>query len=451
MIALEIATVALIVLCNGFFAMSELAIVSSRRSKLQQLAAKGDERARVALTLVDDPSRFLAIVQIGMTLTAICAGTFSGATLADRLGDWLSTIPPLEHFGKPIAIAVIFVVVAYFSLLLGELVPKQVGLANPERVALRVAQPLAGIARIGSPIVWLLDASVRSALRIFGASPASTRKMTAEEIRGVIAEGAESGAIHMAEREMIEEIMFLSKRAVRTIMTARPDIFWIDLEDSDQIILKKVRECAHTQLLVGRGAIDEIQGVVDKQDLLDQAIDGRPFDVKGTLQPPLIIHEGATILRTLDLFKKTPAHTAAVIDEYGVVQGIVTRTDLLEAIAGDLPDLDAEAEPKVIRREDGSLLIDAAMPIIEAAERLEIPELSRGDFLTLAGFVLFRLDHVPKAGEHFIWSGRRFEVFQMEGRRIDKVLVQPASQSSPATLQQAPVGKKAGQGGPDQA
>jgi len=232
---------------------------------------------------------------------------------------------------------------------------------------------------------------------------------------------------------MIEEIMYLSKRAVRTIMTARPDVSWINLDDSNEIILKKVRTCAHAQLLVGRGVIDEIQGVVDKQDLLDQAIDGRNLDVQSALQSPLIIHEGATILRSLDLFKKTPAHTAAVIDEYGVVQGIVTRTDLLEAIAGDLPDLDVEAEPKVIRRDDGSLLIDATMPITQAAEYLDIPDLSRGDFLTLAGFVLFRLDHVPKAGEHFMWSGRRFEVFQMEGRRIDKVLVQPASQNSPAT------------------
>ena len=385
--------------------------------------------------MLDNPSRFLAIVQIGMTLTAICAGTFSGATIADRFGDWLSTIQPLEHFGKPIAVALVFAVVAYFSLLLGELVPKQVGLANPERIALRVAQPLAVVARIGTPIVWLLDISVRSALHIVGLRPASTRKMTAEEIRGVIAEGAESGAIHAAEREMIEEILFLSKRAVRTIMTARPDVWWIDLEDSDEVVLKKVRKCSHTQLLVGRGAIDEIQGVVDKQDLLDQAIEGRTFDVKAALQPPLIIHEGATILRTLDLFKKTPAHTAAVIDEYGVVQGIVTRTDLLEAVAGELPDLDAEAEPKVTRRDDGSFLIDATMPITEAAECLEIPDLSRGDFLTLAGFVLFRLDHVPKAGEHFIWSGRRFEVFQMEGRRIDKVLVGPASQESSATPQ----------------
>jgi magnesium and cobalt exporter, CNNM family len=432
MIALEIATIIIIVLCNGFFAMSELAIVSSRRPRLQHLAANGDERARVALTLVDNPSRFLAVVQIGMTLTAILAGIFSGATIADRLGDWLDSFQPVAHLGKPVAIALVFVVVAYFSLLLGELVPKQVGLANPERVALRVAPPLAVIARVGSPLVSLLDFSVRNTLRILGVRPASRRKMTAEEIRGVIAEGAESGVIHAAEREMIEEILFLSERAVRTIMTARPDVSWIDLDDSDDIVLKKVRECSHTQLLVGRGAIDEIQGIVDKQDLLDQAIDGREFDVKGVLQPPLIVHETATILRTLDLFKKTPAHTGAVIDEYGVVQGIVTRTDLLEAIAGDLPDLDAEAEPKVTRREDGSFLIDATMPIAEAAECLGIPDLSRGDFLTLAGFVLFRLDHVPKAGEHFTWSGRRFEVFQMEGRRIDKVLVQPVSQESPA-------------------
>lgn len=435
MITLEIAAVAFTVLCNGFFAMSELAIVSSRRPRLQQLEASGDQRARVALMLVDDSSRFLAVVQIGMTLTAIFAGAFSGVTIADRLGYWFGSFQPLVQVGKPVAILVVVILVSYCSLLFGELVPKQIGLAHPERVAMRVARPLAAIARIGNPVVWLLDVSVRGALYFFGLRPTSIRKVTAEEIRAVIAEGAESGAIRAAEREMLEEVLFLSNRAVRTIMTARPDISWIDLDDPSEVVLGKVHDCSHALLLVGRGGIDEIQGVVDKQDLLDQAIDGRPIDVKGALRPPLIVHEGATILRTLDLFKKTPAHSAVVIDEYGVVQGIVTRTDLLEAIAGDLPDLDAEADPTVVRREDGVLIIDATIPIAEAAECLGLPELSRGDFLTLAGFVLFQLDHVPKAGEHFIWLGRQFEVFQMEGRRIDKVLVRPASQESSATPQ----------------
>jgi putative hemolysin len=426
MIALEIAVVGLIVLLNGFFAMSELAIVSSRRPRLQQLAASGDHRARVALTLMDDSSRFLAVVQIGMTLTAIFVGAFSGATLADRLGDWLSTFEPLAHFGKPVAIVLVVVPVSYFSLLLGELVPKQLGLTNPESIALRVARPLAGIAQIGAPFVWFLDVSVKNVLRLFGLRPVSVRQVTEEEIRSVIAAGAESGAIRAAEREMIDEILFLAVRAVRTIMTVRPDVSWIDLEDSKETVLRKVRECSHTQLLVSRGSIDEIVGVVDKQNLLDQALDSRPFDIEGALQAPLVVHEGATIMRTLDLFKKTPAHTAVIVDEYGVVQGIVTRTDLLEAIAGDLPDLDIEADPKVTTRDDGALLIDATMPIAEVAELLGIPELSRGDFLTLAGFVLFRLDHVPQTGEHFTWLGRRFEVARMEGRRIDQVLVQPA-------------------------
>jgi putative hemolysin len=426
MIALEIAVVALIVLLNGFFAMSELAIVSSRRPRLQQLAANGDHRARIALTLVDDSSRFLAIVQIGMTLTAIFAGTFSGATLADRLGDWLNTFEPLAHYGKSVAIVLVVVPVSYFSLLLGELVPKQLALTNAESIALRVAQPLATIAQIGSPFVWLLDASVKTVLRLFGVRPVPVRQVTEEEIRSVIAAGAESGAIRAAEREMIEEILFLADRAVRTIMTARPDVSWINLDDSKENVLRKVRDASHTQLLVSRGSIDEIVGVVDKQNLLDQALDSRPFDIEVALQAPLIVHEGATILRTLDLFKKTPAHTAVIIDEYGIVQGIVTRTDLLEAIAGDLPDLDIEAEPKVTRRDDGSLLIDATMPIGEVAELLGIRDLSSGDFLTLAGFVLFRLDHVPQTGEHFTWLGRRFEVVQMEGRRIGKVLVQLA-------------------------
>lgn len=430
MVALEIVVVGLIVLLNGFFAMSELAIVSARRPRLRQLAANGDHRARIALTLVDNSSRFLAVVQIGMTLTAILAGVFSGATLADRLGDWLGAFAPLAPYAKPLAVVLVVVSVAYVSLLLGELVPKQLALAKAEAVALRVARPLAFIARVGSPFVWLLDRSVASVLRVLGLRPVSVRRVTEDEIRSIIAEGAESGAIRAAEREMIEEVLFLAGRAVRTIMTARPDLSWIDLDESKENVLRKVRACAHTQLLVSRGSIDEIAGVIDKQDLLDQALDGRPFDVEGALQTPLIVHEGASILRTIDLFKKTPAHTAVIIDEYGVVQGVVTRTDLLEAIAGDLPDLDVEAEPEVVKRDDGSLLIDATMPIGEVAELLGLPDLSRGDFLTLAGFVLFRLDHVPQSGEHFIWSGRRFEVARMEGRRIDKVLVQPVPQEA---------------------
>lgn len=426
MVALEIAIVGMIVLLNGFFAMSELAIVSSRRPRLQQLATDGDPRARAALTLVDNSSRFLAVVQIGMTLTAIIAGAFSGATFADRLGDWLDTFPALAHYGKPVAMVLVVVPVSYGSLLLGELVPKQLALANAEGVALRVAQPLAIIARIGSPFVWLLDVSVRGVLRLLGVRPISVRQVTEEEIRSVIAEGAESGAIRAAEREMIEDILFLADRAVRTIMTARPAVSWIDLDDPKEDILRKVRECSHAQLLVSRGSIDEISGVIDKEDLLDQALDGRPFDIEKALRTPLIVHEGASILRTLDLFKKTPAHMAVVIDEYGVLQGIVTRTDLLEAIAGDLPDLDREAEPEVVRRDDGSFLIDAAMPIDEVADLLELRDLARGDFLTLAGFALFRFDHVPQTGEQFTWSGWRFEVARMDGRRIAKILVRPA-------------------------
>ena len=304
--------------------MSELAIVSSRRPRLRQLAANGDHRARIALALLDNSSRFLAVVQIGMTLTAIFAGTFSSATLADRLQDWLDSFGSFAHFGKPIAIVLVVVPVSYVSLLLGELVPKQLALANPERVALRVAQPLATIALIGSPLVWFLDFSVRSLLRPLGVQPVSVRRVTEDEIRNVIAEGADSlSELRAAEREMIEDVLFLADRAVRTIMTHRPDVAWIDLDDlGKETVLRKIRECPHAQLLVSRGSIDEIAGVLAKENLLNQALDGRPFDVEGALQPPVIVHEGASILRTLDLFKKTPAHTGVVIDEYAVVQGI---------------------------------------------------------------------------------------------------------------------------------
>jgi putative hemolysin len=423
MVALDIAVIVLIVLTNGFFAMSELAIVSVRRARLRQLAAAGDHRAGAALTIVDSPGRFLALVQIGVTLTAIFAGAFSGATLAERLAHWLTALPLAARYAKPAAIVLVVAPLSYASLLFGELVPKQIALANAETVVLRVARPLAVIAGIAAPVVWLLDRSVQGVLALFGVRPVSVRQVTEDEIRGVIAEGGESGAIRAAEREMIDEILFLSVRAVRTIMTARPAVCWIDLDEPRESALRTVRGCAHKQLLVSRGSIDKVAGVIDKEDLLDQALDGRPFDVEGALQTALIVHEGASILRALELFKNTPAHTAVIIDEFGVVQGIVTRTDLLEAIAGDLPDLDAAAPPDVVRRDDGALLINAAMPIAEVAELLGVRDLTSGDFLTLAGFVLFRLDHVPQIGEHFTWSGRRFEVAEMDGRRIGKVLV----------------------------
>ena len=413
----------------AFFAMSELGVVNSRYGRLEQLAAQGQSGARAALALADDPKRFLARVQIGVTFTAIVAGTFSGATLAKRLQDFLLAYPVVAPYAKTIAIGIVVVTVTYLTLVVGELVPKHVALKDPEAIASRVARPLTFLTKAAAPLVSFLSGSTDFIVRLMGLRPGFERPVTEEEIHDLIVQGEKSGAIHAAERDMIEGVLDLADRAVRTIMTPRPDVLWIDLDDTKDTTLRKFRECHHAQLLVSRGSIDEIAGVVSKQDLLDQYLGNGSLDLESALQKPLIVHEGASILRTLDLFRKTPVHSAMIVDEYGSIQGIVTRTDLLEAVAGDLPNINIESEPKVERRDDGAFLIDATIPISEVADLLGLDGLPHGDYLTLAGFVLSQLQHVAQADAQFAWGQWRFQIAEMDGHRIEKVLVRPTQDS----------------------
>jgi putative hemolysin len=423
---LEIIVVVLLVLLNGFFAMSELAIVSSRRGRLERLAADGSAGARAALALAKDPSRFLAAVQMGMTLVGILVGAFSGATVADRIEEWLGSNSAIATLAKPVSIAVVVVAVTYLSLIVGELVPKQIALKNPEAIAVRVAPAVTLFARAAAPVLWLLDRSSNCLLRLMGISPGFERRVTDEDILSLVAEGERSGHVHADEREMIKGVLDLEDRAVRTIMTPRPNVAWIDLDDPADTVLKEIRACPYAQVLVCRGSLDAAVGVVRKQDLLDQSLDGAPLDVEGAMHKPLSIPEGASILRALDLFRKTPVNTAVIVDEYGAIRGIVTRTDLLEAVAGDLPDVDVESNQKVIRREDGALLVDGSMPIQDVAGLLGLPDRPQGDFVTLAGFALHQLHHVPQLAEQFTWNGWCFQVVEMDGSRIHKMLVEPA-------------------------
>lgn len=426
MAILEGAVIVLLLLLNGFLAMSEMAIVSSRRGRLERLAAGGRADARLALALAEDPSRFLAAIQIGMTLIGILAGALSGVLLADRLEALLNLFPAIAAYGKPVAIGLVVVVVTYLSLIIGELVPKQIALKEPEAIAVRIARPVAFLAKLAAPAGWALDLSTRFVLRLMGLRPGFERVVTDEDIQSLIRRAERSGVLHKIEREMVEGVLDLENRAIRTIMTPRPDIAWIDLDGPKEAMVKTIQESPYAQLLASRGSIDEMAGVIRKQDLLEQFIAGVPLDPEKLLQAPLMVPEGASILRTIDLFRKTPVNTAVVVDEYGTIQGIVTRTDLLEAVAGDLPDIDVESEPKVTRREDGSLLIDGAISMSDLIGLDGFQELPAGDFVTLAGFVLVRLGHVPKTGDQFVWHGWRFQVAAMDARRIDKVLVRPA-------------------------
>ena len=424
MLILEIIAVLLLFVLNGFFAMAELAIVSSRRARLERLAKEGRPGAQVAIALADDPARMLAAVQIGFTTSAMLAGIFSGATLTERLEGGLLLVPVLADYSKTLSIAVMTAVVTYTALIIGELAPKYIALNNPESIAIRVAQPLAFLARIASPIIWMLNGSTRLLLRLLRFRPRFKRTMTEDDIHYLVAEGARLGVIHAVERDMIEGVLDLADSPVRTIMTPRPHVQWVDLNGPKPQILSRIRSCPHAQLLVCRGSIDEIVGIVRKQDLADHILDGQSPDVEQVTRPPLIVHESTTILRTLDLFRKTPVHTAIVVDEFGVLQGIVTRTDLLEAVAGDLPKIDVPARPKVTRREDGSYLIDAFVPIADVMRLIGTSEAPAGDYVTLAAFVLAQLHELPKPGDHFVWADWRFEVVDIDGRRIDMILVQ---------------------------
>jgi putative hemolysin len=423
-LALEIIVVLALFLLNGFFAMAELAIVSSRRAHLERLAKEGRPGAQAAIALADDPARMLAAIQIGFTTSATLAGIFSGATLAERLEEALLVVPVLAAYGKPLSIVVMTIGVTYTALIIGELAPKYIALNNPESIAIRVAQPLALVARAAAPVILLLDGSTRLLLRLLRLRPRFNRTMTEDDIHYLVAEGARLGVIHNVERDMIEGVLDLADSPVRTIMTPRPHAQWVDLNSPKEQVLSRIRSCPHAQLLVCRGSIDEVVGIVRKQDLADRVLDGQSPDVEQVTRPPLIVHESTTILRTLDLFRKTPVHTAIVVDEFGTLQGIVTRTDLLEAVAGDLPKIDVPARPKVTQREDGSYLVDAFVPFSDVMRLIGTSEAPSGDYMTLAAFVLAQLHELPKPGDHFIWAGWRFEVVDMDGRRIDMILVQ---------------------------
>jgi putative hemolysin len=428
MFAWELIVVVLLIVLNGFFAMSELAVVSARRARLQQMADEGNRGARAAVRLVEDPSKFLSTVQVGITLIGILAGAYGGATLAEYLAVELREIPAIAPYADGVSFAVVVVAITYLSLIIGELVPKRIALVNAERIASFVARPMGVIATIGAPLVWLLGVSTNLVLRLLRLNQVRQSEVTEEEVKSMIAEGARTGVFDPAEREMIEGVLRLADRSVRTIMTPRPDVHWLDIGDDNETIRKEIAESGRSRFPVSRGDLDEIVGIVHSKDLLDLVLTDRPLDLQACVIKPLIIHDGTPVLRVLELFKQTGLHMAIIVDEYGSVEGIATANDILETIAGEFPDA-GEDDAGAVRREDGSWLVDGMLPVDEVEHRLGLRGL-RGDrdFHTLAGFIMSELGHVPKAGEHFMWQGSRFEVIDMDGRRVDKVLVAlPAS------------------------
>lgn len=422
----EALIVLLLILLNGLLAMSELAIVSSRRVRLQHLAARGNAGARAALRLIGHPARFLATVQVGITLIGIVAGAFGGATLAAPLGHWLDGFPAIAPHGESIAIVAVVAVITYLSLVIGELVPKRVALRSPERVAVRVARPMLVLSQIGAPAVWLLGSSTELVLRLLGIKGGREETVSEEEVRALITEGTRAGVFAPQEKAMIEGVLRLADRTVRATMTPRADVVWIDLEDPPEVQHERIRTARHTRLLLCRRDIDELVGVVSTGDLLHRVLAGGALDLEAAAVRPLIVHESLPVLRLLEMLRSAPINLAVVVDEYGSLQGVVTPSDILETVAGAVPERGEAVEAHVVQRDDGSWLVDGTMPADEFEDRLALRGIKEtGEFDTIAGFVLWQLGRLPKAGDHFTWNRWRFEVVDMDGRRIDKLLVTP--------------------------
>lgn len=423
MMVFEITIVVLLLVLNGFFAMSELAVVSARRGRLQRLAGEGDRGAQVALELASDPGEFLSSVQIGITLIGILAGAFSGATLAEKLGQWLDGFPLVAPYGSTIALVVVIVALTYLSLIFGELVPKQIALGNAERVAARVARPMRLVARIGGPVVAGLGWSSRVVLRFLGVQPRGDQTVTEEEIISLVAEGTEGGVFEKMERRMIEGVLRLADRPVRSIMTPRRNVAWIDPDDDPKEIAHRVLACDFSRFLVCHGSVEDVIGVVRKKDLLNLFLTGNRLDLRSVVRQMLVVPETVSVLKTLDLFRSQPVHMAIVVDEYGSFEGLVTQTDILEAIAGDLPSFADDADdPEIVQRDDGSLLLHGMLAIDDLREALGFRNVPEGDYSTLAGLILHLLARIPLVGEHVEFNGWQLEVVDMDGRRIDKVL-----------------------------
>jgi putative hemolysin len=427
-IGFELFAILLLVLANGVFAMAEIAVVSARRARLQEWAEQGNARARTALELAQNPGEFLSTVQIGITLVGILAGAFGGARIAEPLAAAMRSLPGIGPYSETLSLGLVVVGIAYLSLVVGELVPKQLALTNPERIAAALAGPMRFLSRLASPLVRLLSLSTAAVLRLFRVRPVPEPPVTEGEIRLMMQQGAQAGVFEAAEHEMVQSVFRLGDRRIGALMTPRTTIVWLDLDDPPEELRRRVLETVHSRLPVSRGDLDHLVGVARAKDLLVPLLTGELGELETLVHQPVIVPESLPALRVLELFRQAGIHLALVVDEYGGIQGLVTAIDILEALVGDIPDAGMPAEPAAVRREDGSWLVDGMLPADELKELLQLSSLpgeGKGVYQTVSGLVMQQLGQIPSTGDHFAWGGFRFEVVDMDGHRVDKVLVMP--------------------------
>ncbi|TWF55022.1 putative hemolysin [Neorhizobium alkalisoli] len=426
---IEILIVIALTVVNGVLAMSELAVVSSRPVRLKVMAEQGNRGAAVAMRLAEDPGRFLSSVQIGITLVGVLSGAFSGATLGSRLTSWLEAQGMPENAADWIGVGTVVVVITYLSLIVGELVPKQIALRAPEAVAARVAPAMRLLAIIGAPVVWFLDISGRLVLGLLGQKGESGEKVTDEEIRTVLAEAQSAGVIESDESAMISGVMRLADRTARGLMTPRRDVEVIDTDDEPEQMRAQLRATQRSRLPVRKGSSDEIIGVLFVKDAYDFMAGGKSFDITSVMREGPVVSDLTGALDVIQALRKAPAHMVLVYDEYGHFEGIITSGDVLEAITGVFQE-DEQEEPPIVPRDDGSYLVAGWMPVDEFAAQMGVPIEEDPGYETVAGFVLDELKHLPDLGEKFTSHGWTFEVIDLDGRRIDKLLVSRATEKA---------------------
>lgn len=423
--AIDIVVLLILIVVNGVFAMSEMAIASSRKTRLQQWADEGNSGAAAALHLAEHPNRFLATVQIGITLIGIITGFFGGARLSDPVANLIRGVEPLQPYAGVIAVLIVVAIVTYLSLVVGELVPKRLALQNPERIAALVAQPMTVLSTFASPLVHILGASSDAVLRLFGVRHSEDPPITEEEIQILLQEGAAAGVFAPVEHEMVEGVFELGDREVRELMTPRYRLAALDVEDSLEDNYRVMIESPHHIFPVYEGDLDELIGMAPVKKLWAASLSGVPIDLRALAEPALIVPESMPAIEVLERFRDRPDTAAMVVDEYGGIQGLLSLHDLVDAITGS--NSDAASNPdEMVQRADGSWLLDGALPVHELRDVLQseqLPGEETGDYETLGGFLMSRLGRIPEVGDITDWDGRRFEVVDMDGRRVDRVLV----------------------------
>jgi putative hemolysin len=426
----EVLLIALLILVNGILAMSEAALVAARRARLQQQVNEGDQASQDALELLENPNVFLSTVQIGITLIGVLAGALGGATISEALALELARVPALQPYSDSLALGVVVLTITMLSLWIGELVPKRLALHSPERIARSVAGPMILLARVFSPLVKVLGGATDMVLKVFGIQPSEEPPITEEELQVLLDQGIQAGVFEEHEHDMVEGVFSLGDQRVYSIMTPRTEIIWLDIKDSAEEIRRKLADTTFSRFPVCQGSLDTLLGIVKARDILVPSLGAEPIKLKDLLKPALYVPESMFASQALEILKEKRTDLMLVIDEFGSLQGLLTINDILEEIVGQL-ELD---EPQATQRQDGSWLLDGMLEVDEFKEIFELPDLPHEDeYETLGGFVMMTLGRVPQTTDRFDWNGLRFEVIDMDGRRVDKVLVTTLPARSAAT------------------